>query len=227
MVDTILEISKTVGSIVAIIIFSVYFCKQYIDKLDKKIPIGESVVKQNKEDNHIFATMEYYKELLKADRIMLFEFHNGQHYSNYRSALKLSVSYECYRAGLESQRSICTNLPISIMPQFIHAITTQESVDFKNIEDLKETMPNTYAFKKELGIKAFYDVPIKDITGNVIGFVAVQWNRIMPEDAENYRKIVDNHVKHLAWSLEDSIQRITAMECSKCAFKKHKFNKHK
>ena len=52
----------------------------------------------------IYKHMNYYKELLKADRILLFEFHNGQHYSNYRSALKMSASYEVYRAGLESSR---------------------------------------------------------------------------------------------------------------------------
>lgn len=225
MIDTILEISKTIASVVAIIIFSIYFCKQYIDKLNKKIPIGESVVKQNREDNHIFEVMEYYKELLKADRIMLFEFHNGQHYSNYRSALKLSVSYECYRAGLDSQRAECTNLPISIMPQFIHAITTQESVNCKDIEELKNTMSNTYSFKKSLGIRAFYDVPIRDDKGNIIGFVAVQWNREMPDDAENYRAIVDNHVKHLAWSLEESIKKITAMEYSHLENKRKLFKR--
>lgn len=210
MFESILKAAETIGSTFAIVLFSIYFCKTYIDKLEKKMPIGESVKKQNVEDAHIFETMEYYKELLGADRIMLFEFHNGQHYSNYRSALKLSVSYECYRAGLSSQRDVCSNLPISIMPKFIHAITTQDQVNYKNIEDMRMDMPNAYAFKKDLGIKAFYDVPIKDKDKNIIGFVAVQWAHDLPENAENYRATVDAHVRRLAWSLEDSIKRITA-----------------
>lgn len=210
MFESILKAAETIGSTFAIILFSIYFCKTYIDKLEKKMPIGESVKKQNVEDAHILETMEYYKELLGADRIMLFEFHNGQHYSNYRSALKLSVSYECYRAGLTSQRNICSNLPISIMPKFIYAITTQDQVSYKNIEDMREEMPNAYAFKKDLGIKAFYDVPIKDKDENIIGFVAVQWTHDLPENAEDYRVTIDTHVRRLAWSLEDSIKRITA-----------------
>lgn len=212
MFESILKTAETIGSTLAVVLFSIYFCKIYIDKLNKKIPIGESVKKQNEEDKHIFETMEYYKELLGADRIMLFEFHNGQHYSNFRSALKLSPSYECYRAGLTSQREICSNLPISIMPNFINAITTRDVVEYKDIEDMRLEMPNAYAFKKDLGIKAFYDIPLKDKDKNVIGFVAVQWTHELPENAENYRATVDAHIHRLAWSLEESIKKITEGE---------------
>ena len=115
--------------------------------------------------------MNFYKELLKADRILLFEFHNGQHYSNYRSALKMSPSYEVFRAGHESIREKCSNLPIAIMPKLIADIV-QEGVSYcQDIEAIKHEMGNSYAFKKSLGINAFYDKAIKDASGNIVGFV--------------------------------------------------------
>ena len=112
--DEILNTAKYIGIIFAEIALGIYFCKQYIDKINKKIPIGKAVIEQNSTNLEIYQYMNYYKELLKADRILLFEFHNGHHYSNYRSALKMSASYEVYRAGLDSIMNPCTNIPIAI-----------------------------------------------------------------------------------------------------------------
>ena len=149
--------------------------------------------------------MDYYKELLKADRILLFEFHNGQHDSNYRSALKMSASYEVYRAGLESSREKCSNLPIAIMPRFIASITRDGFAWCKDIEEIRYDMGNSYEFKKSIGIKAFYDVAIKDECGNVIGFVAVQWNETMPTDIDI------KNIDHLAWHMEEAVKKLTAL----------------
>lgn len=205
MLDNILEISEMIGSFIAVIIFSIYFCKKYIDKITTKLPIGEKIKKQNEEDLNIVSTMEYYKELLNADRILLFEFHNGDHYSNFRNALRMSASYEVYRAGLEESMSRCTGLPIAIMPHLIAEITSNGFFICKNIEDIKNIMPSTYNFKKSIGLKSFYDIAIEDKNGHVIGFVAVQWDEIMPD-------INNEDVKKLAWHLEESIQKITAMD---------------
>lgn len=205
--EHIVETAQSIGIILAEILLAIYFCKQYIDKYQKehKPNISDEVTKQNPIDLDIIEKMDYYKELLKADRILLFEFHNGQHYSNYRSALKMSASYEVYRAGLESSREKCSNLPIAIMPRFIAAITREGFAWCKDIEEIKYDMGNSYEFKKSIGIKAFYDVAIKDECGNVVGFVAVQWQHEMPTDID-----VKN-IDHLAWHMEEAVKKLTAL----------------
>ncbi len=205
--EHIVETAQSIGIILAEILLAIYFCKQYIDKYQKehKPNISDEVTKQNPIDLDIIEKMDYYKELLKADRILLFEFHNGQHYSNYRSALKMSASYEVYRAGLESSREKCSNLPIAIMPRFIAAITREGFTWCKDIEEIKYDMGNSYEFKKSIGIKAFYDVAIKDDCGNVVGFVAVQWQHEMPTDID-----VKN-IDHLAWHMEEAVKKLTAL----------------
>ena len=147
--EHIVETAQSIGIILAEILLAIYFCKQYIDKYQKehKPNISDEVTKQNPIDLDIIEKMDYYKELLKADRILLFEFHNGQHYSNYRSALKMSASYEVYRAGLESSREKCSNLPIAIMPRFIAAITREGFTWCKDIEEIRYDMGNSYEFK--------------------------------------------------------------------------------
>lgn len=205
--EHIVETAQSIGIILAEILLAIYFCKQYIDKYQKehKPNISDEVTKQNPIDLDIIEKMDYYKELLKADRILLFEFHNGQHYSNYRSALKMSASYEVYRAGLESSREKCSNLPIAIMPRFIAAITREGFAWCKDIEEIRYDMGNSYEFKKAIGIKAFYDVAIKDECGNIVGFVAVQWQHEMPTDID-----VKN-IDHLAWHMEEAVKKLTAL----------------
>ena len=205
--EHIVETAQSIGIILAEILLAIYFCKQYIDKYQKehKPNISDEVTKQNPIDLDIIEKMDYYKELLKADRILLFEFHNGQHYSNYRCALKMSASYEVYRAGLESSREKCSNLPIAIMPRFIAAITREGFTWCKDIEEIRYDMGNSYEFKKSIGIKAFYDVAIKDECGNVVGFVAVQWQHEMPTDID-----VKN-IDHLAWHMEEAVKKLTAL----------------
>ena len=205
--EHIVETAQSIGIILAEFLLAIYFCKQYIDKYQKerKTNISDEVTKQNPIDLDIIEKMDYYKELLKADRILLFEFHNGQHYSNYRSALKMSASYEVYRAGLESSREKCSNLPIAIMPRFIAAITREGFTWCKDIEEIRYDMGNSYEFKKSIGIKAFYDVAIKDECGNVVGFVAVQWQHEMPTDID-----VKN-IDHLAWHMEEAVKKLTAL----------------
>lgn len=211
--DTLLSTAQAVGSAIAMILLSIFFCKQYIDKYKKEnaltIPMG--VVKQNAIDVEIEQKMNYYKELLKADRVLLFEFHNGQHYSSYRSALKMSPSYEVYRAGLESIRNECSNLPISIMPNYLAEIISEGYSYCPDIEQTKGRMGSTYTFKKSLGIHAYYDRAIHNEDGNIIGFVAVEWNNPIPEYIHLQEDFADD-LDHLAWYLEESVKKLVKMD---------------
>ena len=215
--EAIIETAKTIATVVVELLLAIYFCRQYIDKISAKIPMGPAVKQQNELDLAIINKMNYYKELLNADRVLLFEFHNGQHYSNYRSALKMSASYEVYRAGLESSREKCSNLPIAIMPKFINDITKKGYSMCKDIEEIKDDMGYSYEFKKSIGIKSFFDVAIRDKDNNVIGFVAVQWNEIMPDNIDK------KTVEHLAWYLEESVKRMMLNEAKMKHKKQHWF----
>ena len=211
--DAILEAGKHIGIIMAELFIGVYFCRQYIEKLNKKLPIGKAVVEQNGINLDIYQHLNYYKELLKADRILLFEFHNGQHYSNYRSALKMSASYEVYRAGLNSIMNQCTNLPIAVIPKLIQDITTKDYTYCSDIEKIKGDMGNSYEFKKSIGVHSFYDVPLHDAQGTIIGFVAIHWNNPIPPHV-NLERDYKDEIFHMAWKLEEMIKELTCMDAT-------------
>lgn len=206
--DKIVEFAQIIGNIVAATVLSVYFAVQYVKKINAKVKIGKTIVDQTDINLEIYKCMNYYKELLKADRILLFEFHNGHHYSNYRSAIKMSASYEVYRAGLDSVLNKCTDLPIAIMPKLIKGITSQDYVYCQDIEKIKGDMGNSYEFKKSINVHSYFDIALRDSDGFIIGFVAVHWNNPIPSHVhleENYK----DDLFHLAWKLEELVKELT------------------
>lgn len=199
--EHIIEIAKTLGVALGEIIITIYVCVKYVKKNLKKPDISSKLPQQNSIDLEITNKMDYTKEILNADRIHLYEFHNGEHYSDWRSAYKFSCSYEVTKAGTSSMRNKCTGLPISIMPRFIHKITTEGKFVCDNIENIKDTMVSTYTFKKDIGIKSFYDVAIRNKLGNIIGFIAVQW------DKNTRANIDEDEIKKLVWFVEEYINK--------------------
>ena len=200
-----LDVAKTIGIALGEIIITAIFCVQYIKKNIKKPDISKMIPKQNEIDLDIIGKMDYTKELLNADRIHLYEFHNGEHYADYRSALKFSCSYEVTKAGTASVMHKCTSIPISVMPKFINKITTEGCFYCNNIEEIKDTMASTYAFKNNLNIESFYDIAIKNPQGMIIGFIAVQW------DKGTKRNLNPDEIKKLVWYVEEKIQCAIAL----------------
>lgn len=198
--DEAIELAKSIGLALGEIIITLYICIQYVKKNLKKPDVSKKIPEQNKIDLEIMSKMDYLKELLSADRIHIYEFHNGDHYSDYRSAYKFSCSYEAVRAGNMPVRNKCIGLPISVMPRFINRITTTGKFICNDIDAIRNDMPSTYAFKRELGVKAFYDVAIRNEQGLIIGFVAIQW------DNETNPTMNEDEIKRVVWFLEDKIK---------------------
>lgn len=198
--ELLLESAKNIGMFIAEIILVLYFCSQYIKKYLRRPDLGSLVPKQNKLDLDIINRMDYVKEILNADRIHVYEFHNGEHYSDYRSSCKFSCSYEVVRAGKCSVRQDCVNLPISVMPQFIHKVTNEGRFFCRDIECIKDTMASTYAFKRNIEIKSFYDVALRNKNGSIIGFVAVHWSE---GTVPNFN---EDEINKLAWYIEEKIK---------------------
>ena len=154
---------------IGVLIKAVKSTKKEIDSLPKRIK------KQVNIDDFIISKMEEVKEQLNADRVQVYDFHNGGHYSNGRSALKLSCSYEVCRNGIQPKQSQLQSIPISCISKFTNKILNDEKFEAKNLEEIKEEMPATYQLKRDMQLNSFYDIAIKNSKNEVIGFLAVQF----------------------------------------------------
>lgn len=152
-------------------------CKQKIDKFLKnwQSSVSSKVPRQSKIDIKILNRMEEVKEIMDADRVHVYEFHNGEHYANGRSALKVSCTYEVVRAGTQSVQRSCMSVPLSVMPKYIATILDNSVVNVKDIENIRDSMPATYNLKFSQNVKAFTNVVIMNRQKEPVGFIEVQW----------------------------------------------------
>lgn len=158
-----------IGAILLAIIKVYKNTKKEVESIPKKLKKQVSV------DAEITDAMESLKERLNADRVQIYDFHNGGHYSNGRSALKVSCSYEVCRSGIAPKQSMLQSIPISCISKFVNKILNDEKFEVKKLEDIKEEMPATYQLKKDMQLNSFYDMALKNKQNEVIGFLAVQF----------------------------------------------------
>lgn len=154
---------------IGVLIKAIKSTKKEIDSLPKRIK------KQVNIDDFIISKMEEVKEQLNADRVQVYDFHNGGHYANGRSALKTSCSYEVVRSGISRKQSFLQSIPLSCLSRFVSKLMNDGSIEVKNLEDMKEAMPSTYQLKKSQNINSFYDIVLNNKAGEPIGFLAIQF----------------------------------------------------
>lgn len=176
-------------------------------KLKKQVEetIPSKLRRQSGIDTEIIRRMEQVKELLNADRVQLYDFHNGEHYANGRSALKTSCTYEVLRQGITSHQMKLQSIPLTCIPKFIKTLLDKNQLEVKDIEDLKETMPATYSLKKAQDIKSFYDIILNNKQGEPIGFIAIQY-------VNDYHKTYNNNDREsllrLKFFIEENLEML-------------------
>ena len=89
----IISLTAAISAIGALIVTILKTKKNIEQSLPKKL------LKQCDINTEIIQRMEQIKEILRADRIQIYDFHNGGHYANGRSALKTSCTFDKVSTG--------------------------------------------------------------------------------------------------------------------------------
>lgn len=174
-------------------------------EIEETIP--KKIKKQCDIDIEIVKRMEEIKEFLNADRVQIYDFHNGGHYANGRSALKVSCSYEVCRAGIKSYQMYLQAIPLNCIPQFIKELLNNSKMQINDLEDLKEKMPATYSLKKGQGIKSFYDIILNNNNNEPIGFLAIQYSET---NKINFSETENNEILKLKFFIEENLEKMVS-----------------
>lgn len=158
-----------IGAVLVAIIKTYKNTKKEIDSLPRKVKRQASI------DTLITDKLEEVKDILNADRVQVYDFHNGGHWANGRSALKTTCTYEICRAGVKPVQPQLQALPLSCIAKFINTLLNEGKMEVKNLNEIKDTMPATYNLKQATSVKAFYDVILNDEYGEPVGFLAIQY----------------------------------------------------
>lgn len=203
--ETIKQIGTTLGTIIASLFFAYLTFKNKLNEynLDKKENLPQKIVKQADIDSRIINKMEQTKEILNADRILVYEFHNGMHYSNGRSALKMSVSYEVIRYGNTRLQQTLQGIPLSLLPNLISKILESDTFIIPNIDDFKNIQPEYSICSKSLKMKSFYNVVLKNENEEAVGFISVHFKNPTELKKENQMEITK-----LSWYISEELNKL-------------------
>ena len=168
--------------------------------------LPQKLQKQCDLNTEIIQRMEQMKEILRADRIQIYDFHNGGHYANGRSALKTSCTFEVVRAGVAGCQMYLQALPLSAIPEFVKVLLNNKELNIKNLEDIKGCMPSTYNIKKSQGVKGFYDIILENEKKEPIGFLGVQYTA--EEPIKELTVDEKNEIFKLKFFIEDKLEEM-------------------
>jgi hypothetical protein len=179
-----------------------------VKKIKKEVEdtLPKRIKKQSSIDIEIINRMEEVKELLGADRVQIYEFHNGVHYANGRSALKVSCSYEVCRVGIKACQMYLQSIPLSCIPQFIKKLLNENEMKVNDLREIKEQMPATYALKSSQNVASYYDVVLNNKDQEPIGFLAIQYTKI---NKINFNDNENNAILKLKFFIEENLEEMT------------------
>lgn len=190
-------ITAIISAMGTLVVTTIKTKKQIEETIPKKLKKQASI------DTEIIQRMEDIKEILGADRVQIYDFHNGGHYANGRSALKTSCTYEVTRAGVKGYQMYLQSLPLSAIPRFSKSLLDKGEMCVADIEDIKSSMPGAYNIKFEQGVKGFHDIVLENKFGEPIGFLGIQYVNSSHKTYNNKEK---NEILRLKFFIEENLE---------------------
>lgn len=168
-IDIVTGLSILTGLIITLIV-SVLDGKKEIDEkvsrlISKQVPKNMLVIKE----------LENLKELVNADRVHIYEFHNGEYFANGRSALKMSCTFEVVRAGIPSVQLGYQKVPLTMIPVYINKLLREYYLNVSDLSEIEDIAPSTYQMVLGMGLTSFYDIVINNNNGYPVGILSIQY----------------------------------------------------
>lgn len=132
----------------------------------------ESLMQQIKNDEIIHLSIREIRRRYNADRIYIWQFHNGGNFYTNAPMQKMSITYERNSDGLERKADKFQNNLVSHYNTYIKDIIDM-NMFYSNIEDMTDLGLRSVA--QSMGTKSHVSVPIYDKLGNLVAMLSMDW----------------------------------------------------
>lgn len=197
---TVLELFQDYGVIITILMLGILIAYMMIRNSSKRIREQEEKIdslygridklmnKFSSEENHeltgkfinyaenankIQIQLYHLLQNFGAERVSIYEFHNGGKNLAGVEFKKCSNTYEA--VSLETKPIIkeLQNLPLSINPLWSKILSTREDIIIPSVDNLNDTFLKTYL--ETQSIKAYYSTIMQDYDNTPIGFITLEY----------------------------------------------------
>ncbi len=153
-------------------------------------------------NNKIKVIIDAFRNSTNADRVFVFEYHNGESNLNGLPFAKVSATYEVLQFGVPSYKVRLQSIPSGLILEFNQKLLKEGHISARKIEDYKTIDPTGCSVLVRPDVKSFYVHLMKDTKGCPLGFIGMDY--IVKESTEEQeKKALD--------ALEDCANKISSL----------------
>lgn len=138
-------------------------------------------------NQNVYVALKYTMEVFEADRVYVCEFHNGEVYYSGGSQQKFSCTYEEVKEGISSEAHNSQNFRVSNFHYFIEGLIKEKGFCCDSVGAVEDV-----TFKhllQDRGVKSFYAVPIKTLSGKIIGLLGIDFIKESRNECVNLSRL--------------------------------------
>lgn len=160
----------SITSIIVALIGKDYFRKKEDKKRKEKSK--EDLMEQIERDEIIHLALRDVRRQFHADRIYIWQFHNGGNFYTESSMQKASITYERCSEGLERKSEKYQGVLVSLFSWYMKQVMMNESyfLDMEEIEDI-----GIRSLCTGNGTKSHVATPMFDDKNHLIGILCMDW----------------------------------------------------
>jgi len=183
----------------AIALAAVWLKRKITDLLTKHM-----VVEEIQNGQKITELLVEIRLACKADRVSIYLFHNGEHYINGSSILRISGAYETVAAGIATQRGNTQNVLISTVPEAVAFLVKPRPKDAVAMTHTSELEPGFYRAALEAqGVRAVAKYPLYKAS-DIIGFICADFVQKDVQEDHGDLDIIKTHAPRLELYLHET-----------------------
>ena len=176
----------------------VSLCNSKIDKMmskfspsDEKNDLAGKFISYAENANKIQIQLYHLLQNFGAERVSIYEFHNGGKNLAGVEFKKCSNTYEA--VSLETKPIIkeMQNLPLSINPLWSKILVTRGDINIPSVEKIEDLFFKSYL--EQQNIKTYYSTILQDYDNTPIGFITLEYYKnsreLLPSEFEEFNEI--------------------------------------
>tara|TARA_S200002703_G_scaffold54569_2_gene47183 strand:- start:55 stop:654 length:600 start_codon:yes stop_codon:yes gene_type:complete len=174
---------------------SAIWLKHYLER--KKAEKDKCIVHQTvKEDVEIISRVEDMIQEVNADRISIFQFHNGGEYYSGKGMQKMTCTYEAVKPGVSRTQMGMQNVPVSACYATLEKLIENKEFHCMDVEANYPESACKYGLL-ENGVKSTYQYAIFNLDKKAIGMLRADFVL----EVEELNESADNALRYFAIKL--------------------------
>ena len=164
------ELTPIIAAVITALatLVSVFLGHRFVTRKEKNC-----IVRETAQNANVYTALQYVLEEMNADRAYIMEFHNGEAYFSGRGQQKFSCTHEVVQEGISAECELSQNHRVSNYHHYINQMINDGSYFFPKVEEIEDRTFHQMVHKK--GIKSIYNVPIKTLSGKIVGTLGVDY----------------------------------------------------